>query len=291
MEIARKKPPNAIDLLLDALEDENPLVRRAAARSLLRFGATSKRALLEGLRNSDPGVRGICLTGLKELSLIDNASVIEGLKDDDSRVRKRAGDILATMRPYPKEIADYLAKGGRRSGSSPDGFPFYREAPLLRDRVDNVVLTVRTVDLPLKGWKLKGDPKDIGIEGEWYDPAFDDAAWDEVEIGDFWGAFGENHTGHAWYRGSFALPAKPENMDAAEIAFGAIDESAWVWINGNYAGRHAVGPEGWDKPFLLDVCPFLEWGRENQITVRVLNVAAAGGIWKPVSILIQKADK
>jgi hypothetical protein len=65
-----------------------------------------------------------------------------------------------------------------------------------------------------------------------------------------------------------------------------VDESAWVWLNGEFAGEHDQGPSGWDTPFRLDVTDGLNWGGANQLTVRVLNSAMAGGIWKPVSIVI-----
>ena len=57
---------------------------------------------------------------------------------------------------------------------------------------------------------------------------------------------------------------------------------------GSHAGQHDIGPDGWTVPFCLDVTAFLKWGQENQITVRVLNTAQAGGIWKPVTLEVLK---
>ena len=73
-----------------------------------------------------------------------------------------------------------------------------------------------------------------------------------------------------------------------EIHFGAVDEAAWVWLNGKYIGQHDVGLAGWNKPFNLDITQEIQWGAENQLTVRVEDTAHAGGIWKPVSIEILK---
>jgi len=109
-----------------------------------------------------------------------------------------------------------------------------------------------------------------------------------VGIGKFWDDFGHKaQTGIGWYRGRFKLPEKPA-CNAVEICFEAIDESAWVWINGEYVGQHDIGPAGWTVPFNLDVTPFVKWGQENQITVRVLNTASGGGIWKPVALEVLK---
>jgi len=286
---AETKPPNGVELLTKALNDGNMLVRRAGARSLTAFGKSAEKGLLEGVHNSDAVVRMICLTGLKELGLITGGSLAVGIKDRDGKVRGRAMDIIATMKPYPKEIAVLLEKGGGRETTSKDQWPFYRDAPLLCDRVDNIVRTIHTIPLPRSGWRLKEDPMRSGVKEGWFDPAFNDDKWPAADIAKHWGQFGKNHTGIAWYRVAFTLPVKPREMEAAEIAFGAVDESAWVWMNGKYVGEHDVGPAGWKEPFQFDVTQIVKWGQENQLTVRVLNIAAAGGIWKPVKILIQQA--
>ena len=71
---------------------------------------------------------------------------------------------------------------------------------------------------------------------------------------------------------------------ALELCFGGVDESAWVWLNGKYVGQHDEGPSGRDRPFRLDITKEANWGKVNQLTVRVLNTELGGGIWKPVSV-------
>ncbi|MBI3922688.1 MAG: beta galactosidase jelly roll domain-containing protein, partial [Armatimonadetes bacterium] len=122
---------------------------------------------------------------------------------------------------------------------------------------------------------------------KWFEPTFDDSTWLPISIESAWEEQGQKYDGIAWYRGSFDLPAKSEQL-AAEIAFGGVDEIAWVWISGQYVGQHDLGTEGWDKPFTLDVTKELKWGQKNQITVRVYDSAYAGGIWKPVKIEVLK---
>jgi len=73
-------------------------------------------------------------------------------------------------------------------------------------------------------------------------------------------------------------------MNAVELSFEGVDEAAWIWVNGQYAGQHDIGPSGRDVPFRIDITPFLKWNTENQITVRVLNATLKGGIWKPVTL-------
>lgn len=72
----------------------------------------------------------------------------------------------------------------------------------------------------------------------------------------------------------------------AEITFEGVDESAWVYVNGHYAGKHDQGPSGWDVPFSLDITDHVEWGSENLLAVRVRNTAFKGGIWQPVTLSI-----
>ncbi len=136
----------------------------------------------------------------------------------------------------------------------------------------------------MDGWKLRfdTDQNGHGVSPPWFEPSLDERPWVDVKIGVYWDDFGYTHqTGLGWYRCHFDLPAKPA-CQAVELRFGAVDESAWIWINGQYAGQHDIGTAGWDQPFRLDVTPLVNWGTKNQITVRVLNRAMAGGIWKPV---------
>ena len=76
--------------------------------------------------------------------------------------------------------------------------------------------------------------------------------------------------------------------NAVEIHFGAVDETAWVWLNGKFVGQHDVGTAGWDRPFDLNITDEINWGGENILVVRVEDTLGAGGIWKPVVINLVK---
>jgi hypothetical protein len=74
-----------------------------------------------------------------------------------------------------------------------------------------------------------------------------------------------------------------------ELQVGAVDEQAWVWLNGSYVGQRLGVPEEiWDKPFALDVTDAVQWGAENILTVRVSDFGYAGGLWKPLKITLLK---
>ena len=74
------------------------------------------------------------------------------------------------------------------------------------------------------------------------------------------------------------------------LAFGAVDEQALVYVNGELAGRHELGPEGWTVPFEIEVTAHLRPGERNVIAVRVEDSLGVGGIWKSVKLVTPRAQ-
>ena len=78
------------------------------------------------------------------------------------------------------------------------------------------------------------------------------------------------------------------------LAFGGVDEQAWVWCNGRLAGEHTVAStemdptELWRARFLIPVGEPVVPGQTLTIAVRVLNEGLAGGIWLPVRLIARK---
>lgn len=286
------KGESAIPALTKALQDENLVVRRTAARLLVDLGAPARPALVEALDNSDPIVRRAALAATCDPPTAECLPQLKkALKDTDVFMRVTAVQLLVQIRPQTQEIHDLLEQTRNdeaqpvREIAAAALWPFFKENVSVRDRKDwdHPIKVAQTIPLPTEGWRFKTDPKAEGHLQKWYEPGFDDASWTPIKIGVPWEDEGQKYDGVAWYRGTFDLPAKPQQL-ATEIAFGGVDEIAWVWINGQYVGQHDLGTEGWDKPFTLDVTKELKWGEKNQITVRVYDSAFAGGIWKPVQI-------
>jgi hypothetical protein len=138
-----------------------------------------------------------------------------------------------------------------------------------------------STELSRTGWRFRKDGERQGDEWQWHLPGTPDEDWQNTEIAQFWAA---DYMGIGWYRGRFEAPPMTAG-GAAYLHFGAVDESCWVWVNGVYVGRHHLGTEGWDQPFRLEITEALQPG-ENLVAVRVLNVAYAGGIWKPIHLEI-----
>jgi len=139
--------------------------------------------------------------------------------------------------------------------------------------------------LPLE-MKFTRDRFNAGVIAQWYDPKFDDHAWDTENTFYTWDAQdkpeddkGHDYDGYGWYRGEIDIPAQ---YDGKPIRFwdgGAINE-AWVWINGEYVGHkaHAIW---WMHPhdFELDVTKLLHPGK-NTIAIRVFNDEEIGGLYR-----------
>jgi hypothetical protein len=134
-----------------------------------------------------------------------------------------------------------------------------------------------------ESWKFRLDPDDAGHQEKWFDLDVDDSGWRNVKIGATWESQGIDYDGVAWYRVRMTLPETPKNKRLI-IQFGAVDEEAWIFVNGVPAGEHAKGEGGWANPFDIDVTKHAKAGEPNLIAVRVHDRRMAGGIWKPVTL-------
>ena len=162
----------------------------------------------------------------------------------------------------------------------------YRNLDALREDVRIV---------PLKNeWRFALDPENAGVAQEWFAPTFDDSGWDTVRSNlgmKGWEAQGyDGYDGYAWYRQEIVIPEELEGRPL-HMYFGAVDEQAWVYINGHVAFEHTVEEPGkpveelWKRPFVFDATEFLQPGGPNVIAVRVHDNMNMGGIWKPACVL------
>jgi beta-galactosidase len=108
---------------------------------------------------------------------------------------------------------------------------------------------------------------------------FNDAAWRNLDLPHDWSIEGKinskNPTGSAggyfptgigWYRKSFKVPAEWKDKNVS-IYFEGVYMNAEVFINGKSLGVHPYGYTSFD----YDLSPFLDFGKENVIAVRVDN--------------------
>ncbi len=144
-------------------------------------------------------------------------------------------------------------------------------------------------ELPEK-WNLRLDPDERGIEEEWYGTESPCDEWTDIRVPAWYHQAGAGmYQGYAWYHVSFELPAGLD--EAILINFGAVDEQAWVYVNGELVGENSVESTG-RHPGELYVLAFtaiagpdlIRPGERNHLVVRVHNHAGAGGIYQPVKL-------
>jgi len=103
------------------------------------------------------------------------------------------------------------------------------------------------------------------------------------------------YSGYGWYRQQFEVEPEVLQQPSLRLFFGAVDEQAWVYINGQLAFEHTVASTGlpietlWTTPFGFDPRPFLRPGT-NTIAVRVHDVLGMAGIWRPVTLIWGEMD-
>ncbi len=143
-------------------------------------------------------------------------------------------------------------------------------------------------------WKLKADPDDAGLDAGWAKRGLDDADWLDVEVknGSFWEKTGmPDYDGHGWYRTTLNVPAKLMKRKHLYLLFGAADEYAEVFLDGervidhSYAATLLPPDASWNMPFAADLHEKVRAGRPYQLAVRVHDSQAAGGLWKPVCLV------
>ena len=140
--------------------------------------------------------------------------------------------------------------------------------------------------LPLV-WKFRFDPDDRGKQDEWYRADLPDEDWKRLSIQEWWETQGyPGRDGYAWYRTRFRLPPEALGKKPLLLYFGAVDDHAWVYLNGELVGSHAIGAIGWDQPFTVPITDRVRPGNEeNVLAVRVWDMAGMGGIFRPVWVV------
>ncbi|MXY94171.1 MAG: tetratricopeptide repeat protein, partial [Caldilineaceae bacterium SB0664_bin_27] len=103
---------------------------------------------------------------------------------------------------------------------------------------------------------------------------FDDTDWADIDIGQAWEDQGyEGYDEGAWYRAWIEVDA--EEGRPVHLAFGGVDNNAYVYVNGIFVGEHY----GWNTPFILDISEAVKYKGQNAVAVRVYDGMNMGGIY------------
>jgi hypothetical protein len=190
-----------------------------------------------------------------------------------------------------REKVQYLREGGPDLEEKLKG---WRDSV----RVKQSMLEIKEGEVTIRPlapeWRFATDPKDVGVKESWFGEKLDDGRWAVVrsDKGNGWEAQGfPDYTGLGWYRQQFTLPAGPARKHAY-LYFGAVDEDAWVYLNGKQVFEHSCASTGltpdqiWITPFVFDAAPQLRPGQQNTVAVRVLNRLGMGGIYLPAHLVL-----
>ena len=299
---ARGSAASDIATLQKAVQTRKGIARRRAARQLVALGVPAKAAIVALTQVDDVVIRRMALRRVIDVCGAGALPVLEqALADASPLVRVVAVEELVALKPRTKQVEAVLLRATQdrdtavRKAAASAFWTFRRHVVPLRKRPgwDHAIEVIAKKTLPTSGWKFRPDPSRVGHVRNWFAPKLDEKDWHTIETGKFWHdalpkKVGQ-YEGIGWYRTVVTLPQKPKGeFNEVVLHFEAVDESTWLWINGTYAGLHDIGPGGWRTPFDIDIGPLVKWGQPNQITVRILNTAGAGGIYKAVEFQVLK---
>lgn len=276
---------------------KDPVVRRHAFRKLLYTEKSFETAVQLGLKDPDEQIRK---GAVYELYLKKGDKAVPAMRqliaDQSLVVAKTVAELSNGIKDqklrhtFQKELLARSRFRDAKKLAAKGFFDFYRHNVALSKNpsYDHDLTVVRKIDLPEKGWAFRTDITETGHIAKYFAPSFKDAKWKKISVTQCWEEQGyPGYDGIAWYRVKFKMPPKVKHT-TVELAFGAVDETAWVWLNGKYVGQHDLGPAGWKVPFRFDISKEILFGQENVLTVRVLDTMAAGGIWKKVHVEVLK---
>jgi beta-galactosidase len=132
------------------------------------------------------------------------------------------------------------------------------------------------------GWKFI-----LGNQAGASATSFPDKAWRSLDLPHDWsieGTFDKNNPatagggalpgGIGWYRKQFTVPASSKGKYVV-VDFDGVYKNSEVWINGHYLGKR---PNGYIS-FRYALSPFLNYGGQNTIAVRVDNSRQPNSRW------------
>lgn len=131
-------------------------------------------------------------------------------------------------------------------------------------------------------WRFRIDPNGVGMLQDWYNTNIVDTNWPTLRtLSGTWSDQGlRYYKGVAWYRTTVRLPTQYDGK--VMLWFGAVDEDATVWVNGQEVGHKPDKNES--NPFEFDVTSAIKPGQPNLIAVRAVNETldelGTGGIMK-----------
>jgi hypothetical protein len=260
--------------------------------------ATAERHLTAAkaaARGDEAALRRVAFleAGLKDAQLVARASAIE-MKLEQSGDTDSMSRIVTAIDDHRKEVVKAFPHA-----LNLDVAAFNENKSWDRSIYRAMSQAHGAQKLPVEGWTLRWDPEQRGAQDQWYRQPGNAAdwhaieiakPWEKQEIGRKWKAEHQtDYDGWAWYRVKFKVDEKRRGQQLS-LLFGAVDESATVYVNGREVGvRKFATSNDWRTPFFIEVNDALKFGQENELVVRVEDKSGDGGIWKPVWLIERRA--
>lgn len=251
-----------------------PVKRNSEARWKVAYapGTLSARAYRGGRRVAETKVE---TTGAPAaLQLRPDRSAIWADRRDAAVYTVSVTDAQGRVVPVASNPVAFTVEGPGRIIGVGNGDPSCHEA-------DTLVASAPSRTVPIDGWRLKkvaSVDRDAAPE---FAAAFDDSAWDPVDVRSDTGPIGLR--AKAYYRTRFQVTAEQLGSAAVEIVFSRISGGDGVYVNGK-----KVGDSPSDRSAnVYDAKAILHTG-ENVIAVPVENYGSDGaGITKGVVLRLQ----
>ena len=149
-------------------------------------------------------------------------------------------------------------------------------------------------------WYFEIDAENLGSKQNWQklDFGYIRNSWIKVPITEHWENLTsqkipsrlqqmlKDYDGIGWYAQNLKIAKELKNKKIY-LYFGAVDESCWIYVNGELAGKHLfVKNDDWKTPFAIRIDQCIDWAKANQtVVVKVQDKRGMGGIYKSVWIV------
>lgn len=145
-------------------------------------------------------------------------------------------------------------------------------------------LEAQPIDIKEGNWKLK-----TGDDLAWATPQYDDANWQQIQVGMPWEAVVTGYDGFGWYRKNIVLNSKAlrksvKKKGALIVHLGKIDDADETYFNGVKIGSMGKFPPhaetAWDIDRVYTIPQnLINWDKPNVIAVRVHDSGGGGGLY------------
>ena len=202
----------------------------------------------------------------------------------DSTLKLRIEELLAPL-PEGERPQVRVVRGSSRTSPTSDQ-RYRRTSPTSDQRYYEYANTPAVVpysyeevaEVPLH-WKFRLEVDGPHPQRHYSAPEFDDTDWSLISIGRAWEDQGyAGYDAGAWYRTTITVAA--DSVRPVLMAFGGVDNDAFVYVNGRLAGQH----HSWDLPFILDVSDHVVRDGENVVALYVYDGANMGGVYGLINV-------